>query len=129
MIYETELSDITERLHNWCAWYKDRQTQRVTFSLEGRYKSEEVFDEQKQARPPIDVKDAVRLEAVIVSLPDKQKNIIKYAYLKRIHLKDKPIHNFNVLCRKLGINQRDYEEEEKRAHLMVKNMLKMRIAA
>lgn len=121
MIYSDDLLEVRERLDNWATHYKDRVAQRVTMSLEGRYKGE--HSETNIIASLVDVNDAIVLEKAIISLPEKQRNIIKYAYLKRISIKDKPYTNFNVVCRKLGINQRDYEQEDKKAHYMVKNIL------
>lgn len=113
----TDLSHelVHQRLQNWCNWAKDRPHYRITPSLEGRYKPPPCWH-PPEARIFVDLNDAYKVESAIIKIPDKFKNIIIYAYIKK-YLK------FEMVCRKLHISQSDYPIQEKKAINMVKNRL------
>jgi hypothetical protein len=118
-----ELKDTEKDLHDhWQAHFIDRHQQRITKSLEGRYKRENVNDDDKPiARSPIDIKLACTIEKIITTkLPKKEKIIIVTEYMYRWALKD---NLFNMFCRKIGIRPQQYDEYLRRAKLMVHNNL------
>ena len=110
-----ELDRTLDRLENWKRWAKDKPQYRVTPSLEGRYKSPQVWHPE-EPRMPIDLNDAMAVERAIIKLPKPYKQIIIYRYIY-------PFINLQQFCRHAAIRLREFEVYERRAMDMIHNRL------
>jgi hypothetical protein len=110
-----ELDKTLDRLENWQRVYKDRPQYRVTPSLEGKYRSPQVWHPE-EPKMPCDHNDAVVVERAIVRMPTPYKQIIVYKYMY-------PFLPFSGFCRKAKINPRNYEAAERKALDMIHNIL------
>lgn len=106
-------------LQNWSSYFKDRVRQRVTFSLEGRYKSEEIYDE-KSPSAPVNAKDAINIERNVIQLPFKYKLTLAVEYMYRTQLNNNKFYRF---CRIAVIKPRDYDDLVKTSKRMLINRL------
>lgn len=107
-----------ERLINWQRAFRNHPHYRATASLEGRYKSPQCW-EQPQVNEPIDINDALKIERVIIRLPDVNKAIIKYNYFT-------PFIALNWWCRQNKVRADQYELELARSVRMVDNLLRQK---
>jgi hypothetical protein len=110
-----ELDRTLDRLDNWKRVFKDKPHYRVTPSLEGKYRSPQVWHPE-EPRMPVDLNDAMEVERAIVKMPMPFKQIIIYKYMY-------PFLPFSGFCRKAKINPREYNQKERRAHDMLHNIL------
>jgi len=119
-------SQIDEELENWKQYYRDTTKQRVTFSLEGRYRPERNdIDYEEEAPPParkpINVALAVKYEKAITQLPFTFEACLVIDYMYKWALSDK---HFNKTCRIAKVSPRDWEYTVKRAKLMLINRMR-----
>jgi len=106
-----------ERLENWKRAFKNHPHYRVTASLEGRYKCPQCWEE-KQVHAAIDINDALKVERVVIRLPDVNKAILKYNYFT-------PYIALQGWCRKNRVRADQFEIELARSVKMVDNLLRM----
>ena len=121
------IPEIEQHLDNWRNYYKDRYAQRVTPSLEGRYKGElgDVLEQDLPApSKPVDVKQALKMEKLVVGLPMPHKLIlvteIMYKQAPNYALSGK---RFYLFCRLAAIKPRDFDDLLRKAKLMIGNKL------
>ena len=121
------MTDIESRLNNWARWGRPQTQYRRTYSLEGRYIPEagDVFEEKK-AVIPIDMRDAVILEKIIVQLPTKHRKVIVYSWVYPWTVKNDRL--FYKVCRLCGVRPSLFERYENEAKNMVKKLLNKKLA-
>lgn len=119
-----DLKQINDDLDNWRNYYRDRTKQRITFSLEGRFRPDRKdIDYEEEALPPatkpVDVKLAVIYEIAICKLPFQNKFCLAVEYFYKWALNDK---HFKKTCKIGGIGgKNDWELQLKKAKLMLIN--------
>lgn len=111
-------------LDNWRAYYKDTHSKRRTTSLEGLYVPERVDSDDADAPvptaiKPIDHKQAIEVENIVISLPMPYKLILVVETFYRFVLRNN--NCYNKTCRKNGINPRYWDDNHRKAKLMVIN--------
>ncbi len=121
----TDTAQIDDELENWKQYYRDRTTQRVTFSLEGKYRPErndKDYEEEAPppARKPINVALAVKYEKAIIQLPFTFEACLVIDYMYKWALSDK---NFHKTCRIAKVSPRDWNDTVKKAKLMLINRM------
>lgn len=106
---------LNDLLENWGRWCRSALHGRGHCrSIEHRYRPEQVQSEGVCASPP-DERSALEIERIVVRLPVKQRDLLRYHFARRASV--------NSIRRKLGIHQGQYEFELSRAATMVKNNL------
>lgn len=121
----TDFAQIDEDLENWKHYYRDRKSQRVTFSLEGRYRPERKDKDYEEEAPPpavkpINVALAVRYEKAITKLPFKFEACLVIDYMYRWALSDR---HFNKTCRIATVAPNQWDDVVTRAKLMLINKM------
>ena len=114
---------IENQLDNWRRYYKDTYTQRVTQSLEGRFKPEagDVMETDLQApSAPVDVKLALCIEKIVITLPMPHKICLVAQYMYPYALQNASFFKF---CRVAVIKPRDFDDILKKSKLMIENKL------
>lgn len=118
------IDDLHDGLENWRNFYRDRTTQRVTLSLEGKYRPSRKDIDYEELLPapskPVNASQAIIYEKAIIALPFKFKACLAFEYHYRFALTDK---NFNKTCRVAKVAPRDWEYTFRRAKLMLINTL------
>jgi hypothetical protein len=123
----TDLKQVNDDLENWRNYYRDRKAQRVTFSLEGRYKPTrsdfDYEDSEKEPPPappskPVDARLAVRYEIAITKLPFTHKACLVIDYMYRWALNEKVFHK---TCRIAKVKPSEWNNTVERAKLMLIN--------
>jgi len=123
----TDFTQVNEELENWRNYYRDRTKQRITFSLEGRYRpSRNDIDYEEEAPPPatkpVNVSIAVKYEKAITQLPFKNEYCLVVEYMYKWALDDK---HFKKTCKIGGIGgKNDWELQVKKAKLMLINRMR-----
>jgi hypothetical protein len=110
-----DVSETKERLENWRQWARPRMQQRVTQSLEGRYRPPPSWH-PPEAKTEVNLIDALKVERAIVNLAPQYKQVIIYSYIY-------PYLDLRAFCRKAKINIRDFESMQRKAVDMVHNLL------
>ncbi|MES2635833.1 MAG: hypothetical protein V4605_04940 [Pseudomonadota bacterium] len=118
-------SQIDEDLENWKQYYRDRKKQRITFSLEGKYRPDRKdIDYEEEAPPPankpVNVHLAVKYEKAITQLPFTHEACLVIDYMYRWALSDK---HFNKTCRIAKVSPKSWNETVKKAKLMLINRM------
>lgn len=121
----TDFTQIDNGLENWRNCYRDRKSQRITFSLEGRYRpSRKDIDYEEEAPPPatkpIDVSLASVYERAITQLPFKHEACLVIDYMYKWALSDK---NFHKTCRIAKVRPQDWNKTLREAKLMLINRM------
>ena len=114
---------LDQQLDNWRKHYCDKYHQRVTQSLEGRFKPEagDVLETDLQPpSAPIDVKLALGIEKIVISLPMPHKICLVAQYMYPNALRNA---NFFKFCRVAAIKPRDFDDILKKSKLMIENKL------
>ena len=115
--------DIDYQLDNWRRHYCDRYAQRVTQSLEGKYRAE-AGDVLEQDLPPpslpVNVKQALQVEKLVIQLPYKNKICLVASKMYPYVLRGNSFYKF---CRMIGINHNQFEPILQKTKLMIKNNL------
>jgi hypothetical protein len=84
---------IVTRLENWSRWARTRKTYPGSCrSLESRYRSPQWW-EPKEIYVAPDVNDAIEVERGLIRMPERNRNILVYAYLKKGY-------DFDAFCSK-----------------------------
>lgn len=120
-----DLQELEEGLENWRNHYRDRKVQRVTFSLEGKYRPERKdIDYAEEALPPpskpVNVAQAIIFEKAITQLPFKFEACLVIDYMYRWALADRV---FNKTCRIAKVSPRDWDSTVRMAKLMLVNRM------
>lgn len=120
-----ELIELDEGLENWCNYYRDKRTQRVTFSLEGRYRPERKdVDYEEEAPPPakkpLNLALAINYEKTIIQLPFKFEACLVIDYMYRWALNDQ---HFYKTCRIATVSPKEWQITVKKAKLMLINRI------
>jgi hypothetical protein len=127
----TDFTQVNEELENWRNYYCDRTKQRVTFSLEGRYKPQRSdFDyEESELEPPpappskpVNVSLATKYEIAITKLPQYPYEaclVIEYMYKWALNER-----HFNKTCRIAKVKPSEWNETVKKAKLMLINRMR-----
>lgn len=107
---ETEI--LKERLKNWGRWCADRRRcdTNVIYRLMKLYGEMPKLALEEEYRPPIDVRDALVVNAAWQSLPNRPA---KYAKMKRILAVEYTVPEsipLHPICRALRIPQSEYKE-------------------
>lgn len=124
--YQQATPMIDEQLDNWCRYYRDNAHHRnKTLSLEGKYliqRKDIDYEEESlpQATKPINAKEAIEMEKVIITLPDSYKLVLVIEYMYRYALKDNVFHK---TCRIAKVKPYQWADYLKKAKLMVENRL------
>ena len=123
-MHDSDRDDIIPRLENWgrvVRSYPARAPSMTAIAClalkRERWKADlepRVF-ESREAHISPDERDGWLIEWVWVQLPDRQKWLLKALYVLRLHR--------NRACWKLGIWQKNFESERRKAELMVRNRL------
>lgn len=122
---------IENRLENWRICFKDKPQYHKTKSLEGNYKEppqtkeegeQEGYDAPTQAKPVLDINDAIKVERAVVSLPLKHKLVLVCNYMYPYLLTN---NRFTKTCTVIGISRKAevFDDYLKKAMLMVENKL------
>lgn len=104
---------IVDRLENWARWARVNATRCHCMSIEHRYKAPPCW-EQEQPRHEVDILDAVIIEKIVVSLPSKNMQALKYAYIL-------PWVPYWEQIRRIGCKSSNYLDTIHKAELMVRN--------
>lgn len=72
-------NDLENRLRNWAAWARDRQSFSHCASLEHRYKSPQHWYPE-EPKTPVDILDAIALQKVIAGLGHDYAWALTFAY-------------------------------------------------
>lgn len=107
-----DLIEIHARLENWANWSRDRIRQGHCRSIEYRYKSTDVWQDNTP-RAEWDSLDAERLHSVVCGLPEKHR------WLIHLHVLHRAPEGF--IRRSLGIHRAELVGEVRRAMRMVRN--------
>lgn len=118
--------DLEDGLENWKQYYRDRRKQRITFSLEGRYRPERKdIDYEEEAPPPatkpINVSLAVQYEKAITQLPFTFEACLVIDYMYKWALSDK---HFHKTCRIAKVRPSEWDASVRKAKLMLINRMK-----
>ena len=121
----TNFTQIDDDLENWKNYYRDRKSQRVTFSLEGKYRPERKdIDYEEEALPPaskpISVALAITYEKAITQLPFKFEACLVIDYMYRWALSDR---HFNKTCRIATVSPKEWDNTVRTAKLMLINRI------
>lgn len=119
------IDTLEDGLENWRNYYRDTKKQRITFSLEGKYRPERKdMDYEEEAPPPakkpINVAMAILYEKEITKLPFTHEVCLVVDYMYRWALSDR---RFNQTCRVAKVKPRDWSDTVKKAKLMLLNRL------
>jgi hypothetical protein len=123
----TDLKQVNDDLENWRNCYKDRKSQRVTRSLEGRYRpSRKDIDYEETAPPPptkpINVSLASKYEQQVCLLPFKNKYCLAIEYMYPWALGER---YFTKTRKKCGIGgKNEWDLLVKNAKLMLINRMR-----
>jgi len=123
----TDLKQVNDDLDNWRNYYRDRKSQRVTFSLEGRYKPDALYVDgmEKEILPPprmpVDARLAVKYEIAIVQLPFTHKACLVIDYMYRWALNEKVFHK---TCRIAKVKPSEWTNTVEKAKLMLINKMR-----
>ena len=118
-----KLTGIDYQLDNWRREGKDRYPQRITPSLEGRYRAEAGDVLEQDISPPslpVNVKQAEHIESLVIQLPYKNKICIVAAYMYPQVLRGNSFYKF---CRMIGITPNQFEPILQKSKLMIENKL------
>lgn len=110
-----DLHEINERLENWAKWSRDRIRQGHCRSIEYRYKSSEVFQDN-EPRAVWDSLDAEKLHSVVCEIPERNRWIIHLHILHRVPEK--------YIRRALGIRRDEIVTEVWKSVRMVRNRIR-----
>lgn len=114
---QPELQSIHERLENWARWSRDRIRQGHCRSIEYRYNSGNVHQEDRGPRDQWDSLDAESLHRCVCEIPDRYRWLIHLWYC---HLAPT-----GYIRRALGIRRTEMVDELNRARRMVDNRTRM----
>lgn len=114
---DMDYQEFEQRVENWRNWARPRLTQRVTFSLEGRYKSPQCWEERTPSAV-VDQNDALLIEKALVN-PTFPKKFMRLIVYDKIY----PFVNLGYFCRKEGLNQRNIKEDTAKAYRALYNRL------
>lgn len=117
--------ELDQGLENWRNHYRDRKVQRVTFSLEGKYRPERKdmdYEEDLLPAPskPVNVAQAIIFEKAITQLPFKFEACLVIDYMYRWALADRV---FNKTCRIAKTSPRDWDSNVRTAKLMLLSIM------
>jgi len=126
-----DLTQVNDDLENWRNYYRDKKSQRVTFSLEGRYRPQRSdFDyEESELDPPpappskpVNAALAVKYEKAICQLPFKNEFCLVVEYMYKWALNER----YFTKTRKIGgiSGKNDWEFQVNKAKLMLINRMK-----
>lgn len=72
-----------ERLRNWLRWCKQKGFRRSQAgSIEGLYRSGQVWEPEEPHGEPVDVVDAAEVDRAYVALDDRSRRVIKILYFR-----------------------------------------------
>lgn len=119
----TPLEEADELIDNWRIYFRDTHHKRRTFSLEGLYIPERVDEDDDELPPkaskPVDHKQAIAIEKIVILLPMQYKLPLAIETFYRYVLRSN--HSFYKTCRKNSINPRYWDDSVRQAKLMVRN--------
>lgn len=108
-----DLREIHERLLNWAEWSRDRIRRGHCRSIEYRFQSGDVHQEDRGPKSEWDSLDAEKLHSVVCAMPEK------YRWLLHLHI----LHRANegYIRRVLAIHRSEIVSEIHLAMRMVRN--------
>ena len=126
----SDFREIDEHLENWRNYYRDRKAQRVTFSLEGKYRPKRSdFDyEDKEEEPitqpskPVNVASAIEYEKAITELPFTNEACLVIEYMYKFALSERI---FNKTCRIVKVSPKQWDSTVRKAKLMLMNKMQI----
>ena len=123
----SDFREIDEHLENWRNYYRDRKAQRVTFSLEGRYRpARKDIDYEEEAPPPpskpVNVALAIQYEKAIIQLPFTIEVCLVVDYMYRWALIGR---HFKATCKIAKVNKDYWDSTVKKGKLMLMNRMKI----
>ena len=123
----SDFREIDEHLENWRNYYRDRKAQRVTFSLEGRYRpARKDIDYEEEAPPPpskpVNVALAIQYEKAIIQLPFTIEACLVIEYMYKYALVDSL---FNKTCRIVKVSPKQWDSTVIKAKLMLMNKMQI----
>jgi hypothetical protein len=121
----TDFTVIDDGLENWKNVYRDTKKQRITFSLEGRYRPDRKdIDYEEEALPParkpLDISLANIYERAITQLPFAHEACLVIDYMYKWALSDR---NFHKTCRIAKVRPQDWNKTLREAKLMLINRI------
>lgn len=108
-----DLREIHSRLLNWAEWSRDRIRRGHCRSIEYRYHSGDVHQEDRGPRSEWDSLDAEKLHSVVCAMAEK------YRWLLHLHILHRADEGY--IRRVLGIHRTEIVSEIHRAMRMCKN--------
>jgi hypothetical protein len=117
---------IVTRLENWSRWARTRKTYPGSCrSLESRYRCPQCWD-VPEPRLFTDVNDALAIEKGLIRMPERNRNILVYAYLKKGY-------DFDLFCSKHKIRgsrevtkSQQFEIDQRTSEHMLQNIVDRR---
>jgi hypothetical protein len=117
------VESIITRLENWSRWARSRKVYPGSCrSLESRYRSPQWW-EPKELHVSPDVNDALEIERGLIRMPERNRNILVYAYLKKGY-------DFDAFCSKNRIRgskeaskSQQFEIDQRLSEIMLKNVV------
>lgn len=121
----TSIEQLEQGLDNWHQFFRDTKKQRVTFSLEGKFRPERTdIDYEAEALPParkpVNMSLAVVYEKAITQLPYSFEAVLVIDYMYRYALSDK---HFHKTCRIAKVRPENWELTKRKAKLMLINCM------
>jgi hypothetical protein len=114
------------RLENWSRWARTRKVYPGSCrSLESRYRCPQCWD-VPEPRLFTDVNDALAIERGLIRMPERNRNILVYAYLKKGY-------DFDLFCSKHKIRgsrevtkSQQFEIDQRTSEQMLQNIVDRR---
>lgn len=113
-----DLREIHERLQNWAEWSRDRIRRGHCRSIEYRFQSGDVHQEDRGPKSEWDSLDAEALHSAVCGLPERQRWLLHLHILHRCGEK--------YIRTKMGIHRTELVSEIHRAMRMCMNSAKRR---
>jgi hypothetical protein len=111
------------RLENWSRWARTRKVYPGSCrSLESRYRSPQWWEPRDLHVSP-DINDALAIEKGLIRMPERNRNILVYAYLKKGY-------DFDLFCSKHKIRgsrevtkSQQFEIDQRTSENMLRNIV------
>jgi hypothetical protein len=115
------------RLENWSRWARTRKVYPGSCrSLESRYRSPQWWEPRELHVSP-DINDALAIEKGLIRMPERNRNILVYAYLKNGY-------DFDLFCSKHKIRgsrevtkSQQFEIDQRTSENMLRNIVDRRV--
>ena len=107
---------VHDELVRWARWSRSRPIYQSCRSLEGNYRSPQIWYPEPPKTPMI-IKDVLAVEKAVVKLPASSMQHIKFWYLER--------RSLDYARRSLGLTQDGAIQHINRARSMVRNLMRI----